>query len=500
MVTCYAVNAGAARAITFATMDEAIPGLSVAIVRRGEYDEQIKRLCAPIALRAFGSSICPTDDVYASCLVSQQPSIGSRFVLMRWGDIAHSFYARVVLTKGQSVETAFHHFQVVHGGARAERRSMAKTIAMCRSRGLWPEFTNRAAARAAAPGSFGPENVLERTAYVPLLIDCPTNLPHIALFWHESEIAFYDVDGLSVEIDAIVHENVFMASTGRRAMAQLGHPAAADGDDAPHLLDGIPLPVDHPAALFFNPHVVPRDGNIHQNPNLDPPAIVAHEIGDMVIVGDVYRPFDGQQQQQEYVPLAAMPIAEQAIPLVHVGDGDVAVQPPVRHPRTVSVIERSTVEWQFDVNTEKWIQARIEHEINTPATAVVVALHFDRPIDADEHPLRSTRLVLDGNAAYYFDAPMLEEINWQRCGLIPPTASYKFREMRQDFLFLVPFSREAFCEPPTCWINFGRLQTAVLRMELARADYGVVKVVLSAHTVEIRGYRQGMSGRHPLVH
>jgi hypothetical protein len=484
-------------------MDGALTGVMLALHRRGEYDAEIRKLCAPIAQRAFGSRICPVDDIYASCLVSISPDMNGAFTILRSGDIAHSFYARVVLDKGQSVENAFHSFEISHGGARAEYRSMAKTVAMCKSRGVWPSFTNRAAKRAAEPGLFREDNVDARTAYVPLLIECPTNLPLLALYWYESQIIFYDVHHQIARVDAIVHETVFIATAGRRGTANMdanpdapGHQADAEfipiePEHQARLAAGIPLPADHPAAGAINPYVAHRP-------------IAAPQAGfdDAYAMSDehpnaINNPFPEEADAAgEFVYTGPGVLQAGPIPQGFIA-GFQPAAPPVRLTHTVGVIERSTVEWQYNASTGKRLEARIEAEINAPATAVVIALHFEHPIDAAEHPLRFARLLLDDQQAYCFDAPMLEEINWQRCGLIAPTDSYKFREKRQDFLYLMPFSREAFSmDPPTAWINFAYIKVAKLRMELAQEDYGEVSVVLSAHTVEIRGYAEGMSGRH----
>jgi hypothetical protein len=124
---------------------------------------------------------------------------------------------------------------------------------------------------------------------------------------------------------------------------------------------------------------------------------------------------------------------------------------------------------------------------SSQATALILSLHFDHPIDVDEHPLQSAMLLINCLPTYSFDAPMLEEINWQHCGLIPPTDSYKIREKRQDFLYLMPFSREAFsADPPTAWICFDRFDNAALDLRLARQGYGTVQGVISFQTLNVR--------------
>jgi hypothetical protein len=94
---------------------------------------------------------------------------------------------------------------------------------------------------------------------------------------------------------------------------------------------------------------------------------------------------------------------------------------------------------------------------------------------------------------YKFDHAMLEEINWQLCGLLPPTDAYKKKELRQDFLYLMPFSREAMANPPAAWICFNDFDTASLHLELKSDAYGEVQVVVSADVLNTRVYGNGMS-------
>jgi hypothetical protein len=371
----------------------------LALALRSDDDELLKTLCGPLASRAFGPTLCSVDAFYTACVYNHIPwphnTPGAIFTeetvtISRESDMAHSYYAVVSLTDGAQVENAFDYFTVTLGGQEAERRSLSRTIAMCKAKNCWPSFTNRG-----------------RVAYIPLLIDAPAVVPLVAMIWHDMTIRFH---GVHSKLDSVVHEYVYLDSAARRATANLG-------------------PTTHFAFT--------KRATAVERPSKEVPF---H--------------YDGHSKD--------------------IGVGD------------------------------------LEKTVRAPTTAFFISLHFDHPIDADDHPLRSAFLriktLFTGRLAFHdgynFDAAMLEEVNWQRCGLIPPTESYKKKEMRQDFLYLMPFSREAFADPPTSWINFANFHGAELCLKLARDDYGEITGVIAAETIALRIYGTGMSAQlaYPLPH
>ena len=354
---------------------------------RGHLDATLQELCRPLAQRAFGVGICPVDGVYATNWISQDTTDANghdvkdgfvRFNIQRAADLSHSFYVVVELDDGLCVEDAFSWFELSFPPDTVEKRSLSKTLAMAKARGLYPAFTNR---RCPAPAP------AKRTAYIPLLLQSPPTVPFIASHYQPMIIVF---GGCRCKTITVEYEGVYLDSAARQATFNL----------------------------------------------------------------DYRKPIDWKEVRPTQIP--------------------------------AHVLERGSEEETFDINSD-CIYHHERLSTSSQATALILSLHFDHPIDADEHPLQSATLLINCQSAYSFDAPMLEEINWQRCGLIPPTDSYKFREKRQDFLYLMPFSREAFsADPPTTWICFDRFNNAALRLRLAREGYGIIQGVISIQTLNVR--------------
>ena len=364
-------------------------GPLIALALRGSADQTLRVLCAPLASRAFGRGICPTDDIYSTGWISQEAADTNgrsikadvRVHIQRAADVGHSFYAVAELDDGIRIEDAFEAFELAYRGVIAEKRSLSKTLTMAKARGIYPTFTNR------PPGS--------RTVYVPLMLQSPRDVPFLASAFEQMDILFRGCRCKSVRVE---YEGVFLDRDARKAMA-----------------------------------------------NLD------------------YR------------------LTKSAYP----------EEKPCEFPG--HALERGSEEETFEIMPDC---RRHEERLQTSsqATAIILSLHFDCPILASEHPLQRASIQVNCCKLFEFDAALLEEINWQRCGLIPPTDSYELREMRQDFLYLIPFSREAFSpDPPTAWICFDRFDRASLRINLARG-YNTVTGVISIQTLNVRKYVLGMSG------
>ena len=356
----------------------------IMLLNSSPMDDVLRRMHVPLAQRAFGAGICPVDGKYNTEWYKQSLAHGNgstqNFDVHRAGDISHSFYVIAELEEGVRPDAAFISFVVRHNNMVAVTRSLAKTVAAAKSRGVWPAFTNRT-----SPQSDG-----LRVAYIPLLLD---DWPRTSMSFRSSTIAFL---GCRCHLE-LAWESVFVEKHASDAMANLDFHA------------------------FENKPARSRCEDVPGNS-------IEHSSAEMIECC------------------------------------------------------RDTL-WQH-----------VSLDFTLPSTSLFVSVHLECPVDASEHPVSSMCLIINGRYSYPFDAPMLEEINWQRCGLIPPTDSYKLREKRQDFMYLVPFSREAFSmDTPTSWLAMGRFDRIALRIHYARL-YGTVEVVVCSQQFNVRRYAIGITG------
>jgi hypothetical protein len=118
----------------------------------------------------------------------------------------------------------------------------------------------------------------------------------------------------------------------------------------------------------------------------------------------------------------------------------------------------------------KFASYKIKIDESPTLTHLIVTLKTDKPVLQGSHPVGRLCVKLMEQTIQDYDHVDLNELNWLRCGLISPMGETKRRETYSDtFVYLVPMSREAFRDQPTCWIDMTRVDGKM--------------------TVEIKGYR-----------
>jgi hypothetical protein len=170
-------------------------------------------------------------------------------------------------------------------------------------------------------------------------------------------------------------------------------------------------------------------------------------------------------------------------------------QPVAPIAGTVDVLNR-TYEWTRPKACENCSSIEIDlAETKFIGTHVLVYLLTDQPRPAASHPITSIDLKFEDRVAMTYDHLDLEELNWTKCGLLSPFGAIRSPEACiSEFAYLVPFSREAFRDPPTSCLDATRTFKASLVARKEGGDIPKGRLQVAQDCLNARRVRHGMCG------